>query len=141
MNTKELASRQEILDKAKELADLIAKSNEVETFKIAEQKVKKNEKIQSLIAQIKRKQKEAVHAEHYKKPNLLALVEEELKQLNEELFSIPLVQEFQQTQADINDLLQLVTNVISNTVTEKIILSTGGNPLYGQTGNMQLDEE
>lgn len=122
MSTKELVTRKEILDKARELANLIASSNEVEMFKRAEQLIKKNEKVQMLISQIKRKQKEAVHAEHYQKPNLLAQVESEIEKLNQQLDEIPVVQEFKQSQLDVNDLLQLVTSVISNTVTEKIIL-------------------
>lgn len=141
MNTKEIISRQEILDKARELSDYIASSNEVDFFKRAEQKIKKHEKVQMLISQIKRKQKEAVNAEHLGKPNLLAQIEQELEQLNNQLDEIPVVQEFKQTQVDVNDLLQLITSVISNTVTEKIILSTGGDPLHGETGLLPDDEE
>jgi hypothetical protein len=36
----------------------------------------------------------------------------------------------------VNDLLQLVTNVIANQVSDYVILSTGGDPLTGQTGIM-----
>ncbi len=137
----ELVSRNNILDKARELSDFIANSNEVDFFKKAEQKIKKNDKVQTLISQIKRKQKEAVNAQHLQKTNLLAQIESELEALNNQLDEIPVVQEFKQTQIDVNDLLQLVTSVISNTVTEKIILSTGGDPLQGKTGLLPDEEE
>lgn len=136
MTTKEIVSRQEILDKARELSELIANSSEVDFFKKAEQKIKKNERVNMLISQIKRKQKEAVNAEHLEKPNLLAQIEADLEELNQQLDEIPLVQEFKQSQVEVNDLLQLITSVISNTVTEKIILSTGGDPLHGKTAIM-----
>lgn len=141
MNTKDLVNRKEILDKARELSDFIANSNEVDFFKRAEQKIKKSEKVQTLISQIKRKQKEAVNAQHLQKPNLLAQIESDLEALNNQLDDIPVVQEFKQTQVDVNDLLQLVTSVISNSVTEKIILSTGGDPLQGKTGFLPDEEE
>ena len=45
-----------------------------------------------------------------------------------------LCNEFKQSQVDVNDLLQLVASTISNTVTDEIIKSTGGNLLSGETG-------
>lgn len=141
MNTQPLVSRKEILDKARELSEYIANSSEVEFFKKAEQKIKKNEKVQALISQIKRKQKEAVNAQYLQKTNLLTQIESEIEQLHQQLDEIPVVQEFKQSQIEVNDLLQLVTTTISNTVTEKIILSTGGDPLKGTTGILPDEEE
>lgn len=141
MNKEKLATREEIIAKAEELADLISRSDEVEFFKLAEQKIKRNMKVEELIARIKAKQKEAVHAEHYHTPTHLAEVEKEIERLTEELDAIPVVQEFKRSQVEVNELLQLVTNIISNTVTEKIILSTGGDPLTGKTGIIPLKEE
>ena len=48
---------------------------------------------------------------------------------------IPIVQEFKQSQGDVNDLLQLVANTISNNVTNQIIESTEGDVLRGETGS------
>jgi cell fate (sporulation/competence/biofilm development) regulator YmcA (YheA/YmcA/DUF963 family) len=123
-----------IIDKAKELAELISHSGEVEFYKQAEEKIKGNEKVQGIIEQIKRKQKEAVHFEHYQSMEMVKKADEEIDRLQDELDGIPIVQVFKQTQVDINDLLQMVTNVITNTVTDKIIISTGGDPLTGETG-------
>ncbi|MBE3554650.1 MAG: YlbF family regulator, partial [Thermicanus sp.] len=39
MNKERLVTREEILDKARELADLISRSDEVDFFKKAEQKI------------------------------------------------------------------------------------------------------
>ncbi len=124
----------QIIEKAKELARLIAGSNEVDFYKRAEQQIKQNEKVQKLIQQIKRKQKEAVSLEHMQKLDLVKEVEKEIDALHEQLDEIPVVQEFKQSQVEVNDLLQMVTHVISNTVTDEIIISTGGDPLYGETG-------
>ncbi len=124
-----------IVDKAKELAEMIANSAEVEFYKKAEQQIKANVKVQELISKIKKKQKEAVALESLGRAELIKKVEAEMDELHEELDGIPLVSEFKQTQMDINDLLQMVTNVIANSVSEKIIVSTGGDPLSGETGH------
>ena len=57
-----------------------------------------------------------------------------LQALEHELDDIPIVNEFKESQADVNDLLQLVASTISNSVTDEILTSTGGNLLSGETG-------
>lgn len=129
-----LYTDKEILEKARELATMISRTKEVDFFKRAELQIKHNERVQTLIDQIKQKQKQLVMFESINKPELVKKVEAEYNQLQEELDSIPIVEEFKQSQVDVNDLLQMVTSVITNTVSERIILDTGGNPLTGETG-------
>ncbi len=124
----------EILEKARDLAHLIAKSKEVDFYKRAEHQIKHNERVQELIHEIKQKQKQMVMFESMNKPEVAKKLEEEFNQLQDELDSIPIVAEFKQSQLDVNDLLQMVTHVITNTVSERIILDTGGDPLSGETG-------
>lgn len=124
----------EILEKAREIAQMIAKSKEVDFFKRAENQIKHNERVQDLIHQVKQKQKQMVMFESMNKPDVAKKLEEEYNQLQEELDNIPIVSEFKQSQLDVNDLLQMVTHVITNTVSERIILDTGGDPLSGETG-------
>ncbi|MED1794501.1 RicAFT regulatory complex protein RicA family protein [Brevibacillus nitrificans] len=127
-------TQKEILDKARELAAMISRTNEVDFFKRAELQIKHNERVQELIDSLKQKQKQMVMFESINKPELVKKVEEEFNAMQDELDSIPIVTEFKQSQVDVNDLLQMVTNVITNTVSERIILDTGGNPLTGETG-------
>jgi cell fate (sporulation/competence/biofilm development) regulator YmcA (YheA/YmcA/DUF963 family) len=131
---KTIVDYQSIVSKAKELAELVSQSDEIEFFKQAEKQIKGNIKVQELIAEIKKKQKEAVHFEHFNRPELVKKVQEEIDQLHDVLDEIPVVREFKQSQTDINHLLQMVTNIISNKVSEKIIVATGGDPLSGETG-------
>lgn len=134
MEQTSLYTQNEILEKARELAVMIARTKEVNFYKRAEQQIKNNERVQELIAELKKKQKQMVMFESMNKPELAKKVEAEYNQLHEELDAIPIVTEFKQSQVDVNDLLQMVTNVITNTVSERIILDTGGNPLTGETG-------
>lgn len=126
-------TKDEIVQKAKEVAKMISETEEVEFFKQAELQVNEHERIQQLISEIKRMQKEAVNLQHYGKSEALKQAEEKIDELQNELDEIPLVKEFKQSQVDVNGLLQLVAGTISNTVTDEIIKSTGGDLLKGTT--------
>jgi cell fate (sporulation/competence/biofilm development) regulator YmcA (YheA/YmcA/DUF963 family) len=127
-------TKDDIIARAKDLASMIASTEEVDFFKKAEAQIHSNEKVSSLISQIKGLQKQAVNLQHYGKAEALKKTEDKIASIEEELDSIPVVQEFKQSQIDVNELLQLVANTISNKVTDEVILSTGGNVLSGETG-------
>ena len=55
--------------------------------------------------------------------------------LEKELDELPIVQQFKQSQVDVNDLLQMVASQVSNKVTDLIIESTNGDLLRGETGS------
>lgn len=134
MNRMGKYTKDEIVAKAKDLAKMIAETDEVDYFKRAEAQIHENEKVRNSISSIKALQKQAVNFQHYGKVEALRKTEEKIAALEQELDEIPVVYEFKQSQADVNDLLQLVATTISNAVTDKIIESTGGNLLSGETG-------
>lgn len=113
-------TREQIIEKAVELAHMVSQTEEVNFFKKAEEKINKHEKVQTLLAEIKKQQKEAVNLQHYRKHEALKKVEAKIDELMEEVDEIPLVQEFKQSQTEVNDLLQLIAKTISDTVTENI---------------------
>lgn len=127
-------TKDDIVQKAKELAKMIAETEEVEIFKQAEAKIHENEKVRTMIAKIKSLQKQAVNLQHYGKIEALKKVEAEIDDIYEQLSDIPILEQFKQSQVEINDLLQLVASTISKTVTDEIITSTGGDVLRGETG-------
>lgn len=124
-DTRNLVIRDDIMGKAKELADMLGTSEEVRHFQQAESKIRDHERIQQLIATIKKKQKEIVAFESFKNAEMVSKIEQEIEELQDELDSIPLVTEFQQSQSDINYLLQLVISVIRDTVSEKVNVEAG----------------
>ncbi|KQY83194.1 hypothetical protein ASD24_13010 [Paenibacillus sp. Root52] len=124
-DTRDLVIRDDIMGKAKELADMLGTSEEVRQFQQAESKIRDHERIQQLIATIKKKQKEIVAFESFKNADMVNKIEQEITDLQDELDSIPLVTEFQQSQSDINYLLQLVISVIRDTVSEKVNVEAG----------------
>ncbi|OIK11070.1 hypothetical protein BIV60_19170 [Bacillus sp. MUM 116] len=127
-------TKDDIVARATELARMIAETNEVDFFKKAEAQIHENPKVKTLISDIKGLQKQAVNLQHYGKPEALKKVEDKIASIEQELDGVPVVQEFKQSQLEVNELLQLIASTISNTVTDEIIISTGGDVLMGETG-------
>lgn len=127
-------TKDDIIEKAKELAKMIAETEEVDFFKRAEEKIHENQKVREKIASIKSLQKQAVNFQAYGKLEALKQVEAKIEAIEKEIDEIPIVQEFKESQYEVNELLQMVSNTIANTVTNLIIESTGGDQLQGKTG-------
>ncbi|NQD65381.1 hypothetical protein HP456_05540 [Bacillus haikouensis] len=128
-------TKDDIMKRADELAEMIAETEEVDFFKRAEAQIHENQKVREMIASIKSLQKQAVNFQHYGKTEALKMVEAKIENLEKEIDEIPVVQQFKESQTDVNDLLQIVASVISNNVTDHIIESTGGDILRGETGS------
>lgn len=116
----EVAVREDIMAKAKELAELISTSDEVQTYRKAEKLVAAHEEVQAIIKEIKKKQKEIVGFEYFKNDAMVKKIEAEIAELEQKLDEYPVVGQFKQTQEDINYLMQLVIGIIRDTVSEKI---------------------
>lgn len=126
-DNRELIVREDILAKARELAHLITTTEEVELFQRAEKQIQGNQKVQNLIAQLKKKQKELVAFETtFKNEKMVEKIQKEIDELQDELDEMPIVQQFQQSQVDVNYLLQSVISVIRDTVAEKIDVEAAG---------------
>ncbi|MEH7504800.1 RicAFT regulatory complex protein RicA family protein [Neobacillus drentensis] len=128
-------TKDDIVARATDLARMIAETEEVDFFKRAEAQLNDNKKVHTLIADIKGLQKQAVNLQHYGKPEALKKVEDKIASIEQELDEIPVVQDFKQSQIEVNELLQIIASTISNTVTDEIIISTGGDVLLGETGS------
>ena len=127
-------NKDDIIERSREIARMIAETEEVDFFKRAEAQIHENEKVKTLISSIKGLQKQAVNFQHYGKTEALKKTEAKIASLEQQLDEIPVVQEFKQSQIDVNELLQLVATTISNTVTDEVVVSTGGDVLRGETG-------
>ncbi|MCC3371786.1 RicAFT regulatory complex protein RicA family protein [Cohnella sp. REN36] len=120
-DNRELIVREDILARAKELAQLITTAEEVEMYQNAERLIQRHEKVQGLIAQIKKKQKELVAFQTtFKNAQMVEKIEQEISVLQDELDGMPVVQQFQQSQTDVNYLLQSIVSIIRDTVAEKL---------------------
>lgn len=128
-------TKEEIIARAREVAHMIANTEQVDFFKRAEAQINENQKVRESIASLKSLQKQAVNFQQYGKERALNIIEGKIEKIEEEIDAIPLVQEFKQSQGEVNELLQLVSTTIANGVTNEIIESTGGDLLRGETGS------
>ena len=128
-------TKDEIIAKAREIAHMIANTEQVEFFKRAEAQINENQKIRENIASLKSLQKQAVNFQQYGKEKALSLIEGKIEKIQAGIDEVPIVQEFKQSQGEVNDLLQLVSNTIANTVTDEIIEATDGDVRRGETGS------
>lgn len=128
-------TKDEIIAKSKEIALMIANTDEVDFFKRAEAQINENQKIRENIASLKSLQKQAVNFQQYGKEKALSIIEGKIDKIQADIDSVPIVQEFKQSQGEVNDLLQLVSTTIANGVTNDIITSTDGDLLRGETGS------
>lgn len=128
-------TKDEIIEKAKELAHMIAHTEEVEFFKKAEAQLNENQFVREKIASLKTLQKQAVNFQHLGKENAYMKMEQKMEQIEAEIDELPIVQQFKQSQVDVNHILQLVSNSIANNVTNAILESTDGDLLRGETGS------
>lgn len=119
-HTRDLLVRDDIMAKAKQLSELICTTEEVRQYQQAEKQIQQQTKVQGLISSIKKKQKELVAFQSFQNAKMVEKIEHEIHELQDELDNIPLVVEFQQSQSDVNYLLQLIISVIRDTVSEKI---------------------
>lgn len=133
--TQVLYTKEDLIKKSHEIAHMIANTPEVEFFKKAEAQINENQQVRERIASLKSLQKQAVNFQHLGKEKALKMIEEKIAKIEEEINAIPVVQQFKESQGDVNDLLQLVSNTIANNVTNEIIRSTGGDVLRGETGS------
>ncbi|WP_342512528.1 RicAFT regulatory complex protein RicA family protein [Sporosarcina sp. FSL K6-1522] len=128
-------TREEIIEKAHELAVMIANTEQVDFYKRAEEQINENQKIREKIASLKSLQTQAVNFQQYGKERALGIIEGKIEKIQEEIDEVPIVNEFKQSQVEVNDLLQMVSNTIANRVTDEIIKATEGDVLRGETGS------
>lgn len=126
---------EEIIEKSHEIAHMIANTKEVTEFKAIEAKINENQKVRESLASLRTLQQQLVNFEAIGKEKAVKLVEGKMAKIEEDLDQIPLVQEFKESQVAVNQILQLVSNTVANTVTNEIIESTGGDVLRGKTGS------
>lgn len=127
-------TKQEIVEEAKKLGKMMAETEQVEFFKKAEAKIHENKDVREGMASLKSLQKQSVNFQNYGKERAYQMTEEKIKKIQDELDEMPIVEQFKDSQRQMNELLQLVSHAISRTVTEEVITSTGGDLLMGETG-------
>lgn len=83
-------------------------------------KIHQNEKILAVYDEYIQKQKQLIKFEHYQKNQAAKQLEEEMKELEEQLYANPLFNEYIQTQIELNELFQSMTHIIEYKVNKHL---------------------
>ena len=113
-------TKDEIMKEADELASMISSLEEVQFYQEAEKAINQNKKVQELVDTIKKLQKQSVNFLHYGKNEAYKQTELQIEQLQTELNQLPIVTQFQSSQAEVNNLLQEITTLIEKEVEKKM---------------------
>lgn len=124
-----------VLALAQDLGRRLSMTAEIQRFRLAEEQVDNSRRVMELIETIKRKQKELVHAKHYGKTAYIRQLEQELEKLHHELDHLPIVREYQQSQVEMNDLLQTLQRIVADSVSSRLDVEVGQDPGGGGCGS------
>lgn len=109
-------TKEEILMEAEKLANEIKSLDEVNRYHHIETRLNDNKKLKKLINNMKSLQKQAVNFQAYGKTEALKKVDAEIDRIQEEIDAIPIVEEFKESQVIVNDVLQQ----LSQSITEQV---------------------
>ncbi len=106
-----------LLDKIDELVSLIQNNKDYKKYCELKEKMKSNEKIMSLIKEIKREEQTIVNKEYNKEDT--SLNEKKLNALFDELNAYPIYNEYNYLGEDINNMLQNIKSIIEKEFNKK----------------------
>ncbi|OFW77250.1 MAG: hypothetical protein A2201_11235 [Alicyclobacillus sp. RIFOXYA1_FULL_53_8] len=116
-----MVDRNELWAEAEELADLLMQSPEMRSYQQAEQAMKANTGAVSMIMQLKELQEQIGEFQARNVPeSYYQSLNDQSESLFEQLEKIQEVREFQASQSAVNDLLQAVTDRLSQAVKSRV---------------------
>lgn len=111
---------QDIQTKLDELKELLHANPVVQEFRSAQEAIETDESLKEAESEMKREQKEAVHAKHYDKLNAQEAAETRSDALREAIDDNVKVVHYREALTEANDLLQYLTSYVQSTLEDKI---------------------
>jgi len=115
---------EDILAYTKGVAEKLADLEDVQRFKAVKQTLDEHEKVKQQINQIKQLQKQAVNLQAYGKTEAAKLVDQDIDKIQQQIDALPIVEEFKQTQVDVNAILQSLISEINQQMSDEMDKST-----------------
>ncbi|MGM0523149.1 MAG: RicAFT regulatory complex protein RicA family protein [Bacillota bacterium] len=115
---------EDILAFTKGVAEKIGDLDEVQRFKAVKETLDGHEKVKQQINQIKQLQKQAVNLQAYGKTEAAKLVDQDIDKIQQQIDALPIVEEFKQTQVDVNAILQSLVTEINQQMSDEMDKNT-----------------
>ena len=104
--------KDDILAEAERLSERIKSLDTVKEYHKVESQIHHNENLEQRMKELKKNQKQSVNLQNYGKIHALQASEEKIQDIEEDINILPIVEEFRESQAEANDLLQRISNFL-----------------------------
>ncbi|MBE5663081.1 YlbF family regulator [Staphylococcus sp. SS60] len=105
-------TKNDVLQQADSISNKINNLETIKTYQQIEAQIHRNQKIQKKMDALKKQQKQAVNFQNYGKQNALAQSEHTIHNIETEINTLPIVEQFQTSQFEANQLLQLFISTL-----------------------------
>lgn len=136
MNAVQYTSRADVLAKADEIANLLRSSEEMKRYRQAEAKIARHGDAQALlfVVKAKRNQYSQLSLRHgYDHPAVIK-AKQEYDEVLERIAQIPLIDELQTAQEELNDVIQGILHTLVSSVHNMLPVEKGEEPGDGASG-------
>ena len=110
--------KEDILKQANSVSNKIKALELIKQYQNVEQQIHKNSSIEQKMKQLKLQQKQSVNFQNYGKHQAYQKSEKEISQLEKEINTIPIVEEFRSAQFEANELLQLMVSTMEQSLNQ-----------------------
>ena len=110
--------KEDILKQADCVSNKIKALELIKQYQNVEQQIHENTSIEQKMKQLKLQQKQSVNFQNYGKHQAYQKSEKEISQLEKEINTIPIVEEFRSAQFEANELLQLMVSTMEQSLNQ-----------------------
>lgn len=111
-------SKEEILLQTDQLAEKIKNLETIKEYRIIEKQIHENQTIQQKMNLLKKQQKQAVNFQNYGKLHAFEQSEGQIHDIEEQINRLPIVEQFQSSQYEANELLQMFISTMETRLNE-----------------------
>ncbi|WP_251516617.1 MULTISPECIES: RicAFT regulatory complex protein RicA family protein [Staphylococcus] len=106
--------KDEILKAADDLSKQIEALETVKAYQNVEQQIHNNPRVADRMKDLKKNQKQSVNLQNYGKLEALKQSENKIQDIEENINVMPIVEEFRESQAEANELLQMMIDTMAD---------------------------
>ncbi|PHK48974.1 RicAFT regulatory complex protein RicA family protein [Staphylococcus edaphicus] len=106
--------KDDILAEAERISERIKTLDTVKEYHNVESQIHQNKNLEQRMKELKRNQKQSVNLQNYGKAQALKASEDKIQHIEDDINVLPIVEEFRETQAEANDLLQMMIRTMSD---------------------------
>lgn len=104
----------EILAEAERLSERIKALDTVKEYHQVESQIHNNKNLEQRMKELKKNQKQSVNLQNYGKTHALQASEDKIQHIEQDINVLPIVDEFRASQAEANDLLQMMIHTMAD---------------------------